>query len=169
MQATDERKAGAPPLIWLFLVLGVVGVVGGAALFGPVLWRSGQSYRIERETVEEVSGSQEEILARAKVYLRVPGDGYPYPESAELRAASAFPPMEQSANGGEISRGEWLGTNVFVIREAIESLEPDGRVTWMWENEQDPNFARAVDIVRWKDGTYQLTVTDIRKIPVEQD
>ena len=33
-------------------------------MFGPVLWRSGQSYRSERETVEEVSGSREEILAR---------------------------------------------------------------------------------------------------------
>ena len=164
------KYAVAVPLaVWLVALLGLVGVVGGVALFGPLFWSGGRTTTSEWATVEEVDGSLEEVLTRAKVYLRTPGAGYPYLESAEMRDAYAFPPPTPQPDGSSRSRGTSLGTNVFVIREATESLEPGGMVSWAWKSEQDPDFSRMVDIDRRRDGSYRMTVRDHRRILVAND
>jgi hypothetical protein len=165
---TDVAERRVSPAVWGFLTLGVLGVVGGVAFFGPVHWL-GYSHRSELVTVEELSGSEEEVVTRANAYLRSPGVEYPYAETAEVRLAGSFPPLDQPMQLGESRSATNLEPTPSAIGEQLDNLEPGQDVFWRWDNAQDPNTSRSIRVVRWKDGSYHMTVTDLRRVSIREE
>lgn len=154
------------PVIWAFVI---AGVLGGFALFGSLFCCPGQSYTMDNVTVEEISGSRDEVLAHSKKYLRIPGFDSPYVETAKIGSAVSFPALERPMNAGDSRHGTLLETTPQAIRHELENLAPGQSVLWFWENEQDSNTWRKIDVSQGEDGSYHVTVKDIWRVPIEED